>query len=128
MSMRYLSTRGQAPSASFEDVLFAGLAADGGLFVPESWPVFDRDRLAELQNAPYQDIAAFVLQPFVEGALSNAELCRLIDEAYGSFRHRAVAPLTQLAAGEWMMELFMGRRSPSRISPCSFWAGFSNIF
>jgi threonine synthase len=108
MTMRYISTRGQVPPASFEEVLFAGLAGDGGLYVPEHWPSFDRDRLAALQSASYQDVAAFVLAPFAEGALNDEELRGLIDDAYATFRHQAVAPLKQLAAGEWVMELFHG--------------------
>ncbi|MDH3659212.1 MAG: threonine synthase [Alphaproteobacteria bacterium] len=106
--MRYVSTRGRVPPASFEEVLFAGLAADGGLFVPQSWPLFDRDRLAELQSAPYQEVAAYVLEPFVGDDLTSAELRRMIDDAYSAFSHQAIAPVKQLAAGEWVMELFHG--------------------
>jgi threonine synthase len=108
MAMRYVSTRGQVPPASFEEVLFTGLAADGGLYVPDSWPVLDRDRLAELQTAPYQDVAAVVLAPFVEGAISESGFRELIDGAYATFSHQAVAPLKQLDAGDWVMELFHG--------------------
>ncbi|MEM7045437.1 MAG: threonine synthase [Pseudomonadota bacterium] len=108
MTMRYISTRGRVEPASFEDVLFSGLAADGGLFVPESWPRLDRDRLAELQTASYQELAAFVLEPFVDGALDDVELRELIDGAYGSFRHQAIAPVKQLGAAQWVMELFHG--------------------
>jgi len=108
MTMRYLSTRGQVSPASFEEVLFAGLAADGGLFVPESWPGLDRDRLASLQNASYQDVAAFVLEPFVGEDIPAADLRSMIDDAYGTFSHQAIAPVKQLAVGEWMMELFHG--------------------
>ncbi len=108
MTMRYISTRGRVTPASFEEVLFAGLAADGGLYVPESWPRFDRERLAGLQSAPYQEVAAFVLEPFVSEDLARDELRRLIDDAYGTFRHQAVAPLKQLGAGRWVMELYHG--------------------
>ncbi len=108
MSMRFISTRGQLPPASFEDVLFAGLAGDGGLYVPENWPAFDRDRLEELQSASYQDVAAEVLQPFIEGALDEGEFRTLIDGAYANFKHQAIAPLKQLGANDWLMELFHG--------------------
>lgn len=108
MIMRYVSTRGRVEPASFEEVLFAGLAADGGLFVPEVWPTFDRDRLASLQSAPYQDIAAFVLEPFVGDDLPPDDLRRMIDDAYATFRHQAVAPVKQLGAAQWVMELFHG--------------------
>lgn len=108
MSMRFVSTRGQVPPASFEEVLFAGLASDGGLYVPEHWPSLDRDQLAALQSAPYQDVAAQVLQPFVEGAIGDDEFRKLIDGSYATFNHQAIAPLKQLAADEWLMELFHG--------------------
>ena len=108
MTLRYISTRGGVPAASFEEVLFAGLAADGGLYVPETWPTFDRDRLASFQSRSYQDVAKLVLGPFVGDALDPDELERLIETAYGSFGHQAVAPMRQLAAGEWLLELFHG--------------------
>ena len=109
MTMRYVSTRGQVSPASFEQVLFAGLAADGGLFVPERWPSLDRERLAGLQNASYQDVAAFVLEPFLGDALTDVAFRKLIDDAYANFRHQAVvAPLKQLDTGRWLMELFHG--------------------
>ena len=108
MTKHFVSTRGRTGPASFEDVLFQGLAVDGGLYVPENWPTVDRDELAALQNAPYQDVAAFVLEPFVGDALTKSELRELIDGAYGSFRHQAVAPLKQLDAAQWVMELFHG--------------------
>ena len=67
--MRYVSTRGGVEPCGFEDVLFGGLAPDGGLYVPEAWPRLERDALVELQGRPYQDVAEAVLAPFVEGAL-----------------------------------------------------------
>ncbi|MGI9421049.1 MAG: threonine synthase [Geminicoccaceae bacterium] len=106
--MRYISTRGRVAPASFEEVLFAGLAADGGLYVPERWPRLDRDRLAELQTASYQEVATFVLEPFLEDALDDVELRKLIDDAYSTFRHPAITPVKQLDAAQWMMELFHG--------------------
>ncbi len=108
MVLRYVSTRGGVKAARFEDVLFAGLAADGGLYVPESWPRFDRDHLASLQSASYQDVASYVLRPFVGEDLESGELDRLIEAAYRGFSHQAIAPLKQLAAGQWMLELFHG--------------------
>ena len=108
MTMRYVSTRGHVSPASFEEVLFAGLAADGGLYVPDSWPAFDRERLATLQSASYQDVAAFVLEPFVGDDLPPDDFRRMIDDAYNPFSHQAIAPVKQLAAGEWVMELFHG--------------------
>ncbi|MGH6944710.1 MAG: pyridoxal-phosphate dependent enzyme, partial [Geminicoccaceae bacterium] len=106
--MRYVSTRGGVPAASFEQVLFAGLAADGGLYVPESWPKLDRDALEALHGAAYQDVALRVLAPFVEDDLGVKELRDLIARAYAAFDHVAVAPLRQIGSNEWLLELFHG--------------------
>ena len=96
------------PPCGFEAALFAGLAADGGLFLPASWPRLERDALEDLQGASYQTVAARVLAPFVEGDLAPDELARLIDAAYATFDHTAVAPLRQLAPNDWLLELFHG--------------------
>jgi threonine synthase len=108
MTMSYVSTRGGVAPCSFEDVLFAGLAADGGLYVPVRWPRLERDELAALQGAPYQEVAARVLAPFVADDLSEAELRDLIRGAYAAFDHVAVAPLRQIDANDWLLELFHG--------------------
>jgi threonine synthase len=102
--VRYLSTRGQAPVLEFADVLLAGLATDGGLYVPETYPP-----LPELPlDTPYAELAAAVMQPYVEGSLSADVLASICDEAYGRFRHPAVVPLVQLDTNEWICELFWG--------------------
>ncbi|MEZ5667424.1 MAG: threonine synthase [Alphaproteobacteria bacterium] len=103
--MRYVSTRGQAPTLGFEETLLAGLAADGGLYVPETWPRLDFDRLA---GQPYNALAEAVLRPYVgEGSLAAA-LPGLIARAYAGFRHPAVTPLREIGDGLWLMELFHG--------------------
>ncbi|TAN70951.1 MAG: threonine synthase [Magnetospirillum sp.] len=106
--MKYVSTRGQAPVLGFDDVLLAGLARDGGLYVPEAWPVLSADDIRALRGLPYHDIAARVMAPFTEGCLTLDELKALADDAYGAFHHPAVAPLKQLGPGRWVMELFHG--------------------
>jgi threonine synthase len=108
MSLRYVSTRGRVAPCRFEEALFAGLAPDGGLYLPERWPCLYRDGLAALQGAPYQEVAAGVLAPFVGDDLSEAELRDLIARAYAGFDHVAVAPLRQLGPNEWLLELFHG--------------------
>jgi threonine synthase len=105
MSLRYVSTRGGVGPCGFEDALFAGLAGDGGLYLPERWPMVERDDLAAWQGASYQEVAARVLAPFV-GA--EAELRELIARAYANFDHVAIAPLCQLGPNEWLLELFHG--------------------
>jgi len=106
--LNYLSTRGAAPALDFDDVLLAGLARDGGLYLPESWPQFSPQEIRALRGLPYPRLAARVMAPFVEGCLDTATLERLCDAAYAGFRHRAVAPLVQAGPDLWVMELFHG--------------------
>lgn len=106
--MRYISTRGQAPSLDFEGVLLAGLAADGGLYVPETWPQFSLAEWRAMRGLSYAEIAFRVITPFVGGVIPDADLRRMIAEAYGTFGHRAVAPLRQTGANDWVLELFHG--------------------
>ena len=106
--MRYLSTRGQAPALDFDGVLLAGLASDGGLYVPESWPQLSAADLADLAGRPYPAIAAAILAPFVGTSVPRDELERILAEAYAGFAHQAVAPLRQLGPNQWLMELFHG--------------------
>ena len=106
--MKYVSTRGEAPELAFRDVLLTGLARDGGLYVPENWPVLDTETIASMRGKPYPEIAKIVLGPFVEGEIETAAFHRMIDEAYSVFRHPAVAPMVQLDANHWVLELFHG--------------------
>jgi threonine synthase len=106
--MRYISTRGSAPSMNFEEVLLAGLARDGGLYVPESLPKFSPDQIRAMRGLPYNLLAFEIIQPFVTGCIEDADLKRLIDESYAEFRHAAVAPLVQLDTNQWVLELFHG--------------------
>ncbi len=106
--MRYISTRGEAPALGFIDVTLAGLARDGGLYVPDSWPVLAPDQIAALAGRPYAEVACEIVRPFVGGAIPDTDLARMAHDAYGTFRHPAVAPLTQLASGTFVLELFHG--------------------
>ena len=109
--MRYLSTRdGRATPAthSFEDVLLAGLAEDGGLFVPEALPELDAAALRGLAGLSYAELAARVIALFAGDAFDIPELRRLTAAAYGNFGHAAVAPLVQLDERLWLLELFHG--------------------
>ena len=106
--MRYISTRGAAPELDFDDVLLAGLARDGGLYVPKEWPRFTDAEIREMRGMGYADLAVRVMRPFVGGATSDAALSALVHEAYGGFGHPAVAPLKQLDGNLWLMELFHG--------------------
>jgi threonine synthase len=106
--LRYVSTRGGVGPCGFEEALFVGLAGDGGLYLPERWPRLERDELAALQGASYQEVATRVLSPFVGEDLGEAELRELIARAYAGFDHVAIAPLCQLGPNEWLLELFHG--------------------
>ena len=106
--MNYISTRGQAPQLNFEQVVLTGLAADGGLYVPQDLPEFSVQEIAGWAGMNYQQLAFVVMQPFVAGELSDEELRSVIDKAYSSFRHRAIAPIVQTAHNEWVLELFQG--------------------
>ncbi|MDO8606678.1 MAG: threonine synthase [Phaeospirillum sp.] len=106
--MKYVSTRGRAPVLDFDDVLLAGLARDGGLYLPESWPRFSAAEIRAMRGLSYGELAARVMRPFVEGCLSDAELSKLCAESYAGFNHPAVAPLRQIGHNQWVMELFHG--------------------
>ncbi len=106
--MKYVSTRGAAPVLDFDDVLLAGLARDGGLYLPESWPQFSADDIRAMRGLSYAELATRVMAPFVAGCLGEAELGRLVAESYAGFDHPAVAPLRQIGPNQWVMELFHG--------------------
>ncbi|MCO4838221.1 MAG: threonine synthase [Oceanospirillaceae bacterium] len=106
--MRYISTRGEAPSLSFEEVLLTGLASDGGLYVPKTLPQFSHEDIASWSKLNYADLAHKILLPFVEDDVSSSELKVMVDETYAGFNHKAVAPLVQLDKNEWVLELFHG--------------------
>lgn len=106
--LRYQSTRGEAPELGFEDVLLTGLARDGGLYVPSHWPQLSAEAIRKLRGAAYEETAFTVLHPFIAGAVPDPELKAMLAEAYGGFRHPAVAPLKQLDDNQWLLELFHG--------------------
>ncbi len=106
--MKYASTRGEAPVLGFSDALLAGLARDGGLYLPQSYPQFSAAEIRALRGKSYADVALAVLTPFVGGEIAGADFARMVREAYASFRHDAVCPLVQTGANEYVLELFHG--------------------
>jgi threonine synthase len=106
--MRYISTRGNAPALSFEEVVLTGMASDGGLYVPEHIPEFSHDEIAAMAGLPYTEIAFRVMKPFVGGEIDDDTFRRLIDETYATFKHDAVVPLKQLSHNHYLLELFHG--------------------
>ena len=106
--MRYVSTRGEAPPLDFVEVTLAGLARDGGLYVPERWPHVAQAEIAALAGRPFAEVAVEVIRPFVGDAIATTELSCMSREAYGTFRHPAVVPIAQLGQNNFMLELFHG--------------------
>jgi threonine synthase len=106
--MDYISTRGSAPALDFAGATLAGLANDGGLYVPRQWPRFTEAEIAAMAGLPYAELAARVMQPFVGDCLTPERLLELTRQAYGRFAHKAVTPLKQLDEQQWLLELFHG--------------------
>ncbi|WP_029009745.1 threonine synthase [Azospirillum halopraeferens] len=106
--MRYVSTRGAAPVLGFEDVLLTGLARDGGLYVPESWPQFSAAEIRAMRGLPYDEVAVRVMLPFLGDAIPEDAFRAIVRDAYAGFDHAAVVPLVQLDQRTWVLELFHG--------------------
>ena len=108
--IRYVSTRGGGKPQSFTDILLAGMALDGGLYVPETWPEFDAAFIRNMAGLSYGEIALNVMAPFIGDSIAPDALRRIVAETYeGSvFDHRAVAPLVQIGPQAWIMELYRG--------------------
>jgi threonine synthase len=107
-TVRYVSTRGEAPPLGFVEATLAGLARDGGLYVPSAWPRLDPHAIASFAGRPYAEVAVEVMRPFVGDAIAEPDLARMAREAYGNFRHPAVAPLVQFGVSDFVLELFHG--------------------
>ena len=106
--MKYISTRGQAPELTFEEAMLAGLARDGGLYLPAGIPVMSREEIAALAGLPYEETAFRVMWPYVSGSLAEGEFKEIIARAYEGFGHDARAPLKQLNENHFLLELFHG--------------------
>jgi len=106
--MRYVSTRGDAPVLGFDDVLLAGLARDGGLYVPETWPRLAAVEWQALAGLPYAEVALRILKLYVGDAIAEADLRAMVEDSYRQFGHPAVVPLKQVGPNDWLLELFHG--------------------
>ncbi len=106
--LRYVSTRGTAPHLGFEDVMLTGLARDGGLYLPETWPQLKPAEIAGFSGKSYAQIAQAVMSPYVSADFEQEEFTEIVEAAYGTFSHKAVTPLIELEAGQWLLELFHG--------------------
>ncbi|HEY0291670.1 MAG TPA: threonine synthase [Hansschlegelia sp.] len=108
MPVAYVSTRGEAPVLGFADALLAGLARDGGLYVPDVWPTLSHDQISDLAGKSYAEVAEAVIAPFVGDSIAPDKLRAMIEEAYATFRHPAVSPLVQTGSNRFVLELFHG--------------------
>ena len=106
--MKFISTRGSAPKLSFEEVVLAGLAEDGGLYVPESLPTFTEEEIARWRELSYQELVFKIINPFVDGEIPEDDLKNIIHKSYEDFRHPDIAPLHALDEQRWVLELFHG--------------------
>ncbi len=106
--MKYVSTRGASPAVGFLDAVLSGLAPDGGLYVPETWPVFSPEEIAGFAGRPYAEVAARVISAFADGEIADEVIADVCVDAYSTFAHDAVAPIRQLAPGRFLLELFHG--------------------
>jgi threonine synthase len=106
--MRFVSTRGEAPALGFSDAVLSGLATDGGLYLPETWPQLSAADIAAFAGKPYSEVAFAVISRFVDGEIPADRLRAIIDAAYATFRHPSVTPLVELAPGRFVLELFHG--------------------
>lgn len=106
--MTYHSTRGQAPILAFDDVLLAGLARDGGLYLPQEWPIFSANDLKGMAGLSYAELATRVMLPFLDKTIAADDFAAIVKDTYSVFGHKAVAPLKQLGRNDWLLELFHG--------------------
>src|SRR5918911_601007 len=106
--MLHVSTRGEAPPIGFTDALLAGLARDGGLYLPQRWPALAPDAVAGFSGWRYADVAKAVVGALADGEIPEADLSRMAEAAYGAFRHPAVCPLVQVGDNLFVLELFHG--------------------
>ena len=121
--MKFISTRGQSPALSFEDTLLTGLAPDGGLYLPDAWPLYSQSKLIEWQHLGYADLAKVVLDPFIQSDVGTEAFATLVDQAYAGFDHPAVAPMKQLDHDLWLMEFIPWTHVGfQRLCPATCWA------
>jgi len=106
--MQFVSTRGGAAVPGFSDAVLAGLAGDGGLYVPQTWPQLSAAEIAGYANRPYSEVAFDIIRRFVDGEIADDELRAIVDAAYATFRHPSVTPLVELEPGHFVLELFHG--------------------
>ena len=106
--LKYVSTRGQAPILPFDKILLTGLARDGGLYLPETWPRFSKADLKLMKDLSYSDLAIQIMPPFIGNTINHNDFSSIVKDTYRLFKHPAVAPLKQLEHNHWILELVHG--------------------
>src|SRR5882724_11830608 len=106
--MQFVSTRGEAPVLGFSDAVLSGLATDGGLYLPRTWPQLSPAEIAGFAGKPYADVAFTIISRFTDGEIAPGKLKAIIAAAYATFRHPSVTPLIELEPGRFVLELFHG--------------------
>jgi len=106
--MQYISTRGKADKLGFIDVVIAGLASDGGLYVPESYPFFSAKEITKLRGLSYSELFLQIVRPYIAGAIPDKDLQKIVEASYNNFSHKAIAPLKQIDNQQFLLELFHG--------------------
>lgn len=106
--MKYISTRSKAKPASFKEAIFAGLASDGGLYVPQNFPKFSKAQLAKMRQMSYPELFTAITFPFIANQIDRKAYQKLASETYAIFTHQAIAPLKQLDHNQFLLELFHG--------------------
>ena len=106
--LKYKSTRGEAEELLFSDVIFEGLASDGGLYLPEYWPKIDQSIIDSFSNMSYQEIAFHIFKPFVDGSITDNKIKELIEDSYKDFTDKNITPVNKISNNEYLLELFYG--------------------
>ena len=106
--MKFISTREGSPSLNFEDTIMQGLAVDGGLYVPDFLPQFDKGQIDRMRKLSYQDLFFEVTKCFIDGEISDKDYKQIIQKSYATFNHKAIAPLKQISDRDYLLELFHG--------------------
>ena len=106
--MDYVSTRGGDGPLGYEAALLSGLARDGGLYLPTSYPRFTADEISAMRDLSYAELAGRIMARFTDGEIDEAELAAMAADAYAGFDDPAVAPLKHLSGNIHVLELFHG--------------------
>ena len=106
--MLYNSTRGESPIVPFSEVLLGGLAPDGGLYMPQTFPKFSIEEIESWSNLPFHELASKILYTYVESEIDENIFLKLLEEAYSSFDEEDVVKLKEIEENHWVLELFHG--------------------